>query len=80
VENYRGTGETNSDFSSVGGRIFTPLHGNQRNYPIGSCAFPIADLQLNPDSAVEGETSDEAQAFRCEVNGSVPLRNLQAAV
>jgi hypothetical protein len=28
---------------------------------------------LNPDSAVEGEAQDKAQAFRRERNGPVPL-------
>ena len=28
---------------------------------------------LNPDSAVEGEAQDKAQAFRSERNGPVPL-------
>jgi hypothetical protein len=31
---------------------------------------------LNPDSAVEGETMSEAQAFRSEVNGSLPPREV----
>src|SRR5215469_11823001 len=38
------------------------------------------DIRFNPDSAVEGETKSKAQVFRCEGNGSVPLRKLQVAV
>jgi hypothetical protein len=33
----------------------------------------VKKIQFNPDSAVEGETQDQAQAFRSERNGPVPL-------
>jgi len=33
----------------------------------------IRSNQIRPDSAVEGEAQDEAQAFRSERNGPVPL-------
>jgi len=40
----------------------------------------VCSDQLNPDSAVEGETKGKAQVFRCEGTGSVPLRKLRAPV
>jgi hypothetical protein len=69
----------------TGGSIVTIATALARN-PIrgrhGGCAddHQVKAVTFNPDSAAEGETSDEAQAFRCEVNGSVPLTNLRAAV
>jgi hypothetical protein len=33
-------------------------------------------VQMNPDSAVDCETKSEAQAFRSEVNGSLPPREV----
>ena len=40
--------------------------------PIGA-GWSKGSRILNPDSAVEGEAKSEAQAFRSERNGPVPL-------